>query len=157
MPQLEQNSKLAVATSIERVQKMRLDSNLKLFCFDYPNNIYEYPLTILMKKDFPLLEELNTFIQYASDGGLIVKWLKGNRYSSVSEKPPNFNFSEGNFNSHWFNGIIFCSVTLLSLAVFFVEILIHRNIQGNKSSIFWRYCQMIIDPYRYFLLKDLSY
>lgn len=153
--QLEWNSKLAVATSLERVRKMQLKSELKLYCFNNPNNIYEYSLKILMKKDFALVNELNRFIRYASDGGLIVKWLKGNTFISDSEKSSKFGFSEAHLNSLLFNGIIFCGVSTLSMIVFIAEMLVYKNVQKNVSSTFWRYCQMFIDPYRYFLLKDL--
>lgn len=134
---------------------MQLGSKLKLYCFNNPNNIYEYSLKILMKKDFALVNELNRFIRYASDGGLIVKWLKGNRYNSNSEKLSKFSFSETNLNSLLFNLIIFCAVSTLSMIAFIVEILVDRNVQKKNCSTFWRYCQMFIDPYRYFFLENL--
>lgn len=155
--QLEWNSELAVATSLERVRNLQLDKELKLYCFNNANNIYEYSLKILMKKGFPLVDELNRFIQYASDGGLIVKWLKRNRFSAVAQKPSKYKFSESSSNSMLFNGMIFCGVSALSVLVCAIEILVHRNVQAKKHSKFWLHCQMCIDPYRYFLLKDLSY
>lgn len=155
--QLEWNSKISVATSLERVHKLQIDSELKLYCFNHPNNIYEYSLKILMKRNFPLVNELNRFIQFACNGGLTVKWLKGNQYTTASEKPPIFSFSEANLNSLIFGGIIFSTVLILSLIVFAIENITHRNVQGNKFQTFWRLLQMLIDPYRYFLLEDLSH
>ncbi|XP_031634347.1 uncharacterized protein LOC116347768 [Contarinia nasturtii] len=77
--QLEWNDKLAVALSRELSRSPTgkdNDSSLKIYCFEHPNNIYEYPLKVLMHKKFSYAKELNTFIRFARECGLIDKWLK---------------------------------------------------------------------------------
>lgn len=82
MRQLEWNDTLAVATTIERVQRI---FGSMAYCFDNLQNIYEYSLSILMRKDFPLSNELNKFIQQASSNGLLSMWLKYNQFESPIE------------------------------------------------------------------------
>lgn len=78
---LEWNNKLAVAVSTElsfsrvKTENSQIFHQMDFYCFDQPNIIYKYSLKMLTRKSFPYLNELNDFIQRASDGGLIVKWL----------------------------------------------------------------------------------
>lgn len=83
--QLDWNDKFAVGTSRELLYSRTLPENYgfnpmsMMYCIDHPGNIHEYWLKILMQKEFPLLEKLNNFIQFATEAGLITKWIKARR------------------------------------------------------------------------------
>lgn len=159
--QLEWNDKLAVAVSYElslsflRIGGNRCDPKTKIYCFDAANSIYDYGLKILMRKDFPLINELNQFILYASESGLINKWLMGNR--SLTEKKPLFEYVSFKAESLIVALMIFIGMILLALIVIIVETIVHKKIQGQNFIPFWHYVEIMIDPYRHFLLEDLSH
>lgn len=70
--QLENRDQLAVAASRMDILNNRFLSHL-LYCFDYPNVTHDYSLKMLMQKKYPLMHELNRFIQHAFANDLIVK------------------------------------------------------------------------------------
>lgn len=148
---------LAFATSVERIRKDQLGSKMKFYCFKNVNSIYEYPVRMMMQKDFPLLNELNEFILYANDGGLTNKWLKGTRYGLVLERTPTFVYSEINQETFIFPYLLCGSLFLIASFVVCFEKNVHKNVRNGSSFRFWYYFEMLIDPNRYFLLKDLSY
>lgn len=154
--QVEHNSKLAVATSFERARKLQSDSHLQIHCFNNQNMIHTYSLKLLLKKEFPLFNELNSFIQHASSGGLIVKWLKCNRNDSYSQKAL-FHYSDANLESFLFGGLLFTALTLLSFAIYIVEIFVYRRVQAQNNARFWRYFEMYIDPHRYLFLDTFDW
>lgn len=72
---LQWNDKLAVAISRDHYLS-RSENGLNYqniaYCFDHPNFICGYSLTMLARKDFSFLDELNDFIQRAVEGGLVI-------------------------------------------------------------------------------------
>lgn len=78
--ELKWNNKLAVAVSYEeshsKTKDVPFEFKKEFYCFAHKDIIYEYSLKMLVRKDFRLLKELNNFIKYANECGLIDKWLK---------------------------------------------------------------------------------
>lgn len=155
MRQLKHKDGLAVATTIERVRSSR---ESMAYCFDHLENFYEYPLSILMRTDFPLSNELNEFIQQASSNGFLSIWLKQNQF----EWPIDIENDENEFQSVTVDTIFYL------LAFFFVfsfalllfvagERFVYEKVRCENSSKIWRYIEIAIDPHRYFLMRDLSY
>lgn len=151
---LDWNNKLAVATSSERVQNDRLISKF-VHCFDEPNHIRRLSLKIFMRKDFPLRNELNRFIERVTEGGLIEKW--ENIRGAPVEKPPTFSYTE--ITLKVFLNIAYFSTGMVLIAVFTLlcERFVHKKARAPGAPRRWRYIEMMIDPFRYLLLNDLSY
>lgn len=59
-----------------------------IYCFEHSNIIFEHPLSLLTPIDFPLLNELNSFIERANENGLIINWL--NRYGTFRDRRNTF-------------------------------------------------------------------
>lgn len=152
--QLERDNKLAIATSYERIRKYQSNSGAKLYCFNDMNNLYGYPLKILMQKNFPYADELNRFIMHASEGGLIYKWLKRR---NRSEKPTKLHYFYFKLESLLFGGTIFLGTTALTFLILFVEMIVFKNVQKANPALIWLFMDMAIDPERHFLLEDLTY
>lgn len=154
--QLNWKNKLAVATSFDRIRNHRVFSK-SVYCFDESNNIQTYPLKMFMRKDFPFQGELNKFIQIIGENGLSVKWRKGHIFGSFAEKPPKFSYSFVSFEA--ISVLVFnCIILLLSAVLFvFVEFFIYKKARTPGTARVWRFIEMAIDPYRYFLLNDLTY
>lgn len=150
--QIEWNNELAVATSIERVRRLRYQFGLNVHCFNYLNNIYAYPLKFLASEHFLYLNELNRFIQHASDGGLIVKWLEN--VEQFSEKRSLYTYSEVHLESLYGVGILFF-ILIFAFLVLILEKVVKKKVQIQNANQMWRYIEMAIDPYRHFLLSDL--
>lgn len=148
------NDKLAVAISYARVQSDR-SIFTSSFCFDTFNSINGYSLKFLMRKDFPLINELNEFILRATDSGLITKWLKGKRFETLKEKPPQFQNISIGISSIIVLLFICAGMLLFGLSILVIEIIVDTKVREENSAQFWFYIQMIIDPYRYFLLNDV--
>lgn len=153
MRQLEWNDTLAVATTIERVQRI---FGSMAYCFDNLQNIYEYSLSILMRKDFPLSNELNKFIQQTSSNGLLSMWLKQNQFESPIEIKKK-GFQQVSADTIFYLLIFHFSFSLGLLLLVNAERFIYKKVRTENSTQIWRYLEMGIDPHRYFFLRDLSY
>lgn len=46
-------------------------------------------------------------------------------------------------------------MVLLTLLIWIIERIVHKNVRAHNSTGFWRYIEMAIDPYRYFLNFDI--
>lgn len=110
-----------------------------------------------MPNNFPLINELNQFIEQAKDSGLITKWLKGNRFEPFLEKPPEFQFIEINWVAIITLFSICLSILSLASVVLIIEIIVDKKVRAKNSARYWRYIEMSIDPYRHFLNNDLAY
>lgn len=154
--QLNWNNKLAVATSFDRIRNDRVFSK-SVYCFDESNNIQTYPLKMFMQKDFPFQRELNKFIKNIEENGLSVKWRKGHIFGSFAEKPPKFSSYFVSFEV--ISVLVFICIILLFSAVLilFFEFLIYKKVRTPGTARLWRFIEMAIDPYRYFLLNDFIY
>lgn len=153
LQQLEWNNQLAVATSYESFQNDRYLSKI-VYCFDKNNNILEYSLNILMRKDFELHDELNRFIQRMIECGLIQKWLKRGRNMEIE---PSFQYINMAFK-HFEFVLTLCTYMLISaLCALLIETIVYKRVRAENASPFWHIIHMIINPNRYFLLEDLTY
>lgn len=155
MRQLKWDNKLAVATTIEHVQS-KFESIA--YCFDHLESFYEYPLAILMRKKFPLANELNEFIQQINSNGLLSMWLKRNQFGShVDIESDEKEFQNVNVDTIFYL-LVFHFMFSLGLVLFLAaERFIYKKVRSKNSSKVWRALEIGIDPYRHFLLRDLSY
>lgn len=144
------NDKLAIAISRE----LSICSRNNAYCFDHPNIIYEYSLSMLTRKDFPLINELNQFIQGAVEGGLITRWLKRYR-SREKEIPPEY--TDINWENFSIYVVFYLGLTFFAFVMLIIEKIVYRKVREPNSKPFWRYIEMAIDPYRYFFREDLDW
>lgn len=150
LSQLDQNSKLAVTISRERTLNFKSSSK---FCFEYPETIYEYPITFPVRRHFPYLKELNKFIQMASASGLIWKWRVDNQIQTDYTTKENTyqHLTLGNYYGFF---IILCIILLIDLAILLLEIFAHKKARMPNPSRFWIIVEMIIDSDRHFWLEN---
>lgn len=153
---MDWDNKLAVATSFEQIRNDRQLSK-SVYCFDEANNIQIYPLMFHMRRDFPLQSELNKFIKYMTENGLTNKWDKKNIFGSILEKTPKYQYIEITLQIHLVTECILISLLLSTLLVLLIELFVYKKARAQNANRFWRYIEMMIDPYRYFLLNDLTY
>lgn len=143
---------LAVAGSRERVLNNRF---VNVYCFEYPETIHSYGLNILMKNDFLFVDAFNDFLKFAVEGGLIVKWQKGDQaqYKYVREKstfsPLQIEYLFGFF-------VIYGSVWVLALFAAIAEKIVFWRARKPNPSKFWTYAEMAIDAERHFLLQHIE-
>lgn len=151
---IDRHGNLAVAVPRTFVQSKRFNQGDQVFCFNSPDNIYDYALKFLMRKDFPLAEKLNEFIKDTSEYGIITKWLNEYRYKTGKQTKLEYQtFNEQHISVAW---TLFLSLQIFAFCILLVEILVHKKVQ-QLSVPFWRVLEMIIDPHRHFLNSDLSY
>lgn len=108
-----------------------------------------------MQKDFALINELNEFILRATDSGLINKWLRGKKFETLKEKPQQFQNISIGISSIIVLLFICTGMLVFALSFFIIEIIVDKKVREEISARFWRYIEMSIDPYRYFLLNDV--
>lgn len=107
----------------------------------------------MVRKNFLNLSQLNTFIQMAYTGGLIGKW-KSINDAQIHRIRPGIEYNHLTFDH--FRGMCFIWVSLILTAflVFFFEKYIHKKKRQSNSTRYWKFIEMSIDPYRYFMLED---
>lgn len=151
--ELEWNNKLAVAISRELSISSKEVGSDSVYCFDFPNNIYENSINMLLHKNFPHSDDLNRFIRFARESGLILKWL--NQYRSYNRQ------FQSTYTALRLETIIIllaligCMIFLATGTLIF-ERIVNRKVQTPNSKRFWQYSQVIIDPYRHFLLNKYT-
>lgn len=151
--QLIENSKLAVAISLAHAHKSSLISPSEIYCFDESEIIHDYALKFLIRKDFHYLNELNTFIQMTSEGGLIEKWFSN---SSIHTHLEHFKLDNRQIAMKHLQGAFLLGflLTILSFCLLFLERFIYKKMKSHKPHQFWAFIEMLIDPDRHFLLEN---
>lgn len=151
LEQLDWDEKLAVVSSFERAQYFKTKNNFDSYCFTHPNIVYEYATKFLCRPHFPFANELNKFIEQATDGGLINRW-RTNYQSHFNPKYQDeaFYFKIENYLLIM---VILVHMIFLSYFVFVLERIVFKRVQLRGWRKFWRFVEMIIDPDRHFLLK----
>lgn len=148
---LDWNGKLAVASSFQRVQYLRSKSYFDLYFFNHPNQIHTYAPKFLMRPRFSFANELNKFIEQASNGGLINKWLKRYRLVSKGNDPEEYRYLK--LENLAFPLCISGIIWLFTLFVLMIERIVFRKVRMVGSNRFWRYVEILIDPDRHFLMN----
>lgn len=89
----------------------------------------------------------------AYTGGLIGKW-KSINDAQIHRIRPGIEYNHLTFDH--FRGMCFIWVSLILIAflVFFFEKYIHKKKRQSNSTRYWKFIEMSIDPYRYFMLED---
>lgn len=154
--QLQWNNKLAIAISRNYFNDKQFMSISYMHCIRN-DNVYEYPLTVLASKSFPFMNELNRFIQRSVDTGLIVKWVEGIHYCTSTPKKPLYEYTEVTFDSLSGSLLLWIFMLATTLLAFITEIIAWRKVQAQNPARIWHYIEMMVNPIRYFLLKDRDY
>lgn len=151
--QLKWNNKLAVALYREQFLSHGGNGNVKTYCFDYRNGIHEHAVSMLIRKNFSYTNQLNAFIRYARDSGLVTKWLSN--YRSHEKEPP---FFYRNFSLQAVSLLLAFIGSMLvgATCIMVLENIVNRKVQMHNSPPFWRYIEMLIDPNRYLFLNDYT-
>lgn len=155
--EIELNDKLAIALPREMLlfrTGNESDMIQNIFCFDHPNNIYESPLQLLMRKKFEFSNDLNKFIWYAKESGLIAKWLMDKR--SIKGKEPQFKYEALKADSFTIPIMLYSCILAMAVIAFITEVIVYKKIRTSNSLAIWRYIEMMINPDRLFYLKDLT-
>lgn len=143
---------LAVAVSREYALSTFLTKSV--FCFDGSETICNHELKILMKKNFALADELNDFIKYSDQGGLIVKWLNDFQQSQPKYEFDNqVGYKSLTLEYFWGCLIIYGCVWIPTFMVAIAEQIIYRKARDPHAAKFWIYAEMLIDADRHFLLN----
>lgn len=118
--------------------------------------ITEYALKILVQTDFPLLSELNRFIDETSTNGLIVKWLSEAWIRPVYEyKDEDLSqITMGNCSEFF---ILLICIWLVPSFVFIVEKIVFKAAHQPNASKFSILFEKLIDGDRHILLNDIRF
>lgn len=153
---LKWENKLAVATSMELIRHGRFKHLSHIYCFDKSNeSIYGRSLSILVRNNFSQLNELNRFIDLAKSSGLINQWLK--QYQVFTEIPLKYEYTPFQLDSIMFELVIYIGIASLATIVLVLELIVNKQVHSPNARKFWRYIEIVIDPYRHFLLNDLDW
>ncbi|XP_031639661.1 uncharacterized protein LOC116351666 [Contarinia nasturtii] len=157
--QLELNDRIAVAASFEdsrsKPRDFRFGPKMSIHCFDFDNIIYEHSLKMLTRKGFPHLNDLNDFLQRASESGLIDKWLKA--YRLVREEKSKVEYVTVKAEILLVALVIYSCMNLMAFLIIFVERKTFQKARSANAAPFWRYLEIVIDPYRYLFLQKVDW
>lgn len=104
-----------------------------------------------MRPNFPYSNELNRFIQQATEGGLINKWINNYRWHlKVADQNEIVYIKFQNWAL--FLGILLI-VWLFLISLFMLERTVHKKVRTIGSRRIWKYIEMMIDPVRRCLLN----
>lgn len=151
MGRIDNNAKLAVAISRERALRSHLVPPSR-FCFENTQTIYEYPMTFLIRRNFPHLKQLNEFIHMASQGGLIKQW-RANSHIQTYYNKENMYVKITLDHLHGYL-IICCILLIISFLTLLLEQCVHTRATMPNPYRFWIIVDMLIDSDRHFWLEN---
>lgn len=156
--QLQQNSKLAVAISNERIRWMRKNSNFEMYCFERPDIIFSFPMTFWIRNNFTYIKELNEFIKAASASGLIERW-RSQIGQKISNHIEHATTSDGLIKMENMVGILGLLVLMyvFKICAFISEIVVYEQVRSSSETFrpFWILVEKIIEPKRHFLNENV--
>jgi hypothetical protein len=75
--ELKTNRKLAVGVSREQLRNTILQlTEMDVFCFSPSENIRSFSVTMMLQKDYHLINQINKYISEIVETGLLLKWAK---------------------------------------------------------------------------------
>lgn len=148
---LRDNERFAVAVSHRHAMTNPKLSYSMIYCFTDREQIYRYPVSMLIKKDHAMLDAINEHIQRAVEGGLLVKWLKDidgklNKMIDADLGPKKLTIEH--ISTAFMLYTIFGS---LAVVAFIVELIVHPRASRPGASRIWKIVDMLIDGDRHFL------
>lgn len=151
---LDKNADLAVAVSLEHARNNKLIPMSEIYCFENGEQIWKYPTKILVRNDFPLLNELNAFINQAISNGLMEKWLTKtwSRPDYLQEDDDNGQITIANFSGFF---VLWICLSIVPTAVCLIEKTIARFANKSNPSRISLLLEMLIDGERHFLLQNI--
>lgn len=112
-------------------------------------------MKILASKEFPYFAELNDFIKMASESGLIVKWLRGCRFESKTDKKPLYEYIEVKMEMFICFIIIVVGMHILTFCVACLERRAFREMHEQNVNPVWSRVEALINPHRNFVVRNL--
>lgn len=79
MNEVVSNNRMAISISREHILNKLNNSVDELFCFDRINHIESIQISLLVRRDYDLLMQVNRDIQHFSQSGLITNWMRNSR------------------------------------------------------------------------------
>lgn len=147
---LEFDEKLAVATSRLHVNVMPMLQNN--FCFTQSQNIQQYFISFLIKKNFPLRNQFDEIIKRIETSGFFFKWkhdLQTHHNSNVNREFRRLSIADLEFML----AMLLCT-TAASFVIIILEIFINYKVKSKNSTNFWKLLDKIICGERRFFLLD---
>lgn len=129
-----------------------------IYCTNNHALVNGHEVKILMKKHFPLVKKLNSFLRNAVEGGLVKKWLANEEVFRKFDRIDPF-YSAVTTEALMGFGLYFVVGTTLSLAFLtaIAEQIIDKRAKQPNAKKFWIIADKAIDPQRYFLLNDIKW
>lgn len=125
------HKKYAVAVARKWVEQTQLFASNKIMCFDKQENIQNYSVTLLIRKDFECMNEVNDIIRKSLEAGLIQKWKQDGQSIKFHE---NVNA----FSSHSY--LQLSDMVVLAIGLFIVIFLVSAElVVNNRMESMYRY------------------
>lgn len=147
---LKVNYNLAVAITRQHALNNPTIAQSDIFCFEENQNIYNYLISMYIRKDHRHFREINDIAQRAFETGLFKKWA----YDSKVKLPRvTVDATIISLKLEQIYGAIFsyCLVTILSVSSIIVEILAHPKSKIPNANRVWVYLDQFVDSERHYL------
>lgn len=154
LAELAVNDRLAVAVSRMHAMNNRRISQHMVYCFDGREKIIDYPISLMIASDHPMLKQTQLLTQRALEGGLLGKWLADSSPMEQTRREQNTNDeSRKQTIEHIMPAIMtYCLFLTLAIVAFIAEHSIFVCVSGGAEGRFWQWADMLIDGKRHFLL-----
>lgn len=149
------DNRLAVATPRNTAMNNINIPNWKIYCFSNTEHIYDYPLSLFMQHEHPLLSRINRIVQMSMEGGLFTKWNLDCRNNI--NRSYNYYHANGSITltlEHIFTGLVLYAVFVsFAIGAFIAEHIVHPIARRRNCARIWKWFDMLIDGDRHFLLS----
>lgn len=147
MAHLRYNDKLAVAVS--RLHATNSINAPHIFCFAINENIYNYPVSMLIRKNHHLFDRINSIVYRSFESGLFTKWINDGTYfgyNRIDDHPYRVQFAIEHIA-----GAIIAYFTMGSMAIIalITEIIVDKKMRPRNVHQFWRLMNKLIDNRHY--------
>lgn len=150
------NYNFAVGTSRIHATASSHFKNHRLFCFDRNQNVANYSMSLLIRNDLGLVNEINAIVRNIVEGGLISKWHTENSVALQPFVGHNVTDSLGmQYASALFYFIYFPAI-IVSTAIFFAECFIAQKLKQPRRLKLWGFMSDFFDGHRHIWKFDFK-
>ncbi|XP_031623072.1 uncharacterized protein LOC116340623 [Contarinia nasturtii] len=130
---IKDHKKYALAVSRKWIERKQFDALNKISCFEKAENLKNYSVSLLVRKDFGCMNEINEIIRNALEAGLIQKWKQDGQSIKLYK---NVNAFSSHSYSRLSDVIVIAIALFISVLVILAELVVDNRMESlNRYNI----------------------
>lgn len=148
---ITENGRLFLSILRQRAANSPALNPFKVHCFDKSQDIDGYFISMFIREDHPLRQQISAITERAFESGLFVKWAMDTTLELRSKCVPDHHVASALQVTHIAGGLsihVLCMV--LCTIIFFFERTAFQKLQQNQRNRLWKTIEIFVDGNRHY-------